>query len=382
MPELTKNFSVRWTVVLVPSQTGDYLLGFTGEDGYRVWLDGNLVVEDWTAHRPASTLTKKLHLEAGHIYSLKIEYYQLVRAAEARLIWTVLGEPEQEALEAARSADLVIMAMGLSPRIEGEEMRVEGEGFIGGDRTRIDLPSAQQDLLERIYAAALGKPIVLVLMNGSALALNWADEKLPAILEAWYPGEEGGTAIAEALAGDFSPAGRLPVTFYKSVDKLPPFEDYSMAKRTYRYFDGEPLYPFGYGLSYTSFAYRNPRVTRVRVPADGSVGISVDVSNQGGMAGDEAVQAYISHPGAPGAPRCALAGFRRVHLTPGRTTTVRFTLNNRQLSIVDEAGKRRIVPGKVEVWIGGGQPIARAGLPQPAGVKAHFVIVGERILPD
>src|SRR6202022_723921 len=166
---------------------------------------------------------------------------------------------------AARAADLVVMVVGLSPRIEGEEMKVNAEGFAGGDRTLIDLPGPQEQLLERVYAA--GKPTVLVLTNGSALAVNWADRNLPAIVEAWYPGEEGGTAVAEALAGDFSPAGRLPVTFYKSIDTLPPFGDFSMAKRTYRYFDGEPLYPFGYGLSYTLFAYKNPRVDHSEVLA-------------------------------------------------------------------------------------------------------------------
>ncbi|HMK31176.1 MAG TPA: glycoside hydrolase family 3 C-terminal domain-containing protein [Terriglobales bacterium] len=378
--ELTKNFSVRWSGVLVPPQNGDYLLGFTGEDGYRVWLDGKLLVEDWSAHRPASTLTRKLHLEGNHVYSLKIEYYQLVRAAEARLIWSRLGEAEQQALEAAGSADLVIMALGLSPRIEGEEMRVDAEGFIGGDRTRIDLPSPQQEFLERIYA--LGKPIILVLMNGSALAVNWADEKLPAILEAWYPGEEGGTAIAEVLAGDFSPAGRLPVTFYRSLDQVPPFDDYSMARRTYRYFDGEPLYPFGFGLSYTSFAYAHLRVDHARVPAGSTVTISVDVSNKGHVPGDEVVELYLTPPGVPGAPLRALAGFRRVHLAAGKKTKVTFALDNRLLSIVDEAGKRRIVPGEVQVWMGGGQPLVRAGLPRPSGAKTKFTIVGEAALPD
>ena len=379
-PGMVHNFSVRWTGVLVPPTTGDYLIGFTGEDGYRVWLDGKLVAEDWTQHRPATTVTNQVHLEAGRTYSLKIEYFQLIRESEARLIWSILGKAEREAISAARRADLVVMALGLSPRIEGEEMKVFADGFDGGDRTKIDLPAPQENLLEQVHQQ--GKPVVLVLMNGSALAVNWADTNLPAILEAWYPGEEGGTAIAEALAGDFSPAGRLPVTFYKSLDQLPPFDDYSMAKRTYRYFPGEPLYPFGYGLSYTSFTYKNPKVENNNVNANGSPSISVDVTNSGKIAGDEVVQLYLTHESVAGAPIRSVEGFRRVHLAPGETKTVTFKLTNRQLSIVDQAGEHRIIPGKVKVWIGGGQPVSRAGLPKPTGIQTQFTISGEATLPN
>ena len=379
-PALAKNYSVRWTGELIPSESADYVIGFTGQDGYRVWLDNNLIVEDWTTHRPATTNSKQLHLEKGHIYAIKIEYFQTVRGAEARLTWSIPGRQEQQAVDAARNADLVIVALGLSARVEGEEMNVHTDGFAGGDRTSLDLPKPQQELLERITAA--GKPTVLLLLNGSALAANWADEKLPAILEAWYPGGQGGTAIAEALAGDFSPGGRLPITFYKSTEQLPAFEDYSMAKRTYRYFDGESLYPFGFGLSYTSFAYRNVKVQNDTVPADGSMKISVDVTNTGAMAGDEVVQLYLTHSGVAGAPIRALQGVQRLHLARGATKTVWFTLQDRALSIVDEAGKRRIVPGVVDVWIGGGQPETRSGLPKTAGVATKFTIVGEAALAD
>jgi len=308
---------------------------------------------------------------------VKIEYFQTIRGAEARLVWSMPAWQGQDSLDAARKADLVIMVLGLSARIEGEQMNVHAEGFAGGDRTHIDLPAPQEELLEQVNA--IGKPTVLVLMNGSALAVNWADDKLPAILEAWYPGGEGGTAVAEALAGDFSPGCRLPLTFYKSVDQLPPFDDYSMAKRTYRYFDGELLYPFGYGLSYTSFAYSSPRVDNARIAADGVVTVLVDVSNKGAMAGDEVVQLYLTHAGVAGAPLRALAGFRRVHLDRGQKETVLFRLRDRDLSIVDEAGKRRIMPGTVQVWVGGGQPISRTGA---AGVQTQFTITSEATLPD
>ena len=247
--QLLKNYSVRWSGVVVATETGEYMIGFSGQDGYRMWFDGVLAAEDWTIHHPATMQMKKFHLEKGHAYPLKVEYYETIRSSEARLVWSLPEHETQRAIDAASQADVVVAVMGLTARLEGEEMKVDAEGFAGGDRTKIDLPAPQQQLLEKIHAT--GKPIILVLMNGSALAISWADEKLPAIFEAWYPGEEGGTAVAEAIAGDFSPAGRLPITFYKGVDQLPAFEDYSMANRTYRYFTGEPLYPLGYGLNYT-----------------------------------------------------------------------------------------------------------------------------------
>ncbi|HEY1264584.1 MAG TPA: glycoside hydrolase family 3 C-terminal domain-containing protein [Terriglobales bacterium] len=377
---LAKNYSVRWTGVLVPRESRDYLLGFTGQDGYRVWLDGQLLVEDWSNHRPSTTQTKQVQLEKGRPYTIKIEYYQTVRGAEARLVWSEPGVEEQAAVSAAKSSDLVIMVAGLSARIEGEEMKVEAEGFSGGDRTRIDLPRPQEDLLKRLHAT--GKPVVLVLSNGSAVAVNWADENLPAILEAWYPGGEGGTAVAEALAGDFSPGGRLPVTFYKSADQLPPFEDYSMAKRTYRYFDGQPLYAFGFGLSYTNFSYSNIHVDNPAVAADGSVTITVDITNSGAVAGDEVAQLYLTHAGVAGAPIRSLEGFQRVHLARNEKKTLSFMVRDRGLSVVDEAGKRRIIPGKVSVWVGGGQPVAPPGTTKSAGVETEFTISGEATLPD
>jgi beta-glucosidase len=253
-------------------------------------------------------------------------------------------------------------------------MKVQAEGFSGGDRTKIDLPAPQEQLLEKIQAT--GKPLVLVLMNGSALAVNWAEEHVPAIVEAWYPGEEGGTAVAGLLAGDFNPGGRLPVTFYKSVEQLPAFDDYSMSKRTYRYFDGQPLYPFGYGLSFTKFEYANAHAEK---GGSNSVTLSVDVKNSGSKAGDEVVQVYLTHLGVPGAPLRVLKGFKRIHLEAGQKQTVQFTLVDRDLSTVDEAGKRLVVPGKVQVWIGGGQPIGRN---KAAGIATEFNLDTAATLPD
>src|SRR5678815_5751237 len=176
-------------------------------------------------------------------------------------------------------ADAIVMVMGITPSVEGEEMDVKVEGFRGGDRTEITLPQPQEDLIKEVQA--LGKPVVLVLVGGSALAVNWANDNVPAILDAWYPGEEGGTAIADVIFGDYNPAGRLPVTFYKSVSQLPDFTDYNMQGRTYRYFKGEPLYPFGFGLSYTTFVYSNLRLNAKSVKAGEPVEVSVDVMNDG-----------------------------------------------------------------------------------------------------
>jgi beta-glucosidase len=204
---------------------------------------------------------------------------------------------------------------------------------------------------------------------------------VPAIIEAWYPGEEGGNAVAAVIAGDFSPAGRLPVTFYKSVDQLPAFNDYSMARRTYRYFDGEPLYPFGHGLSYTKFSYARPRISASNVAAGEDATVSVDVTNSGGREGDEVVQLYVSRPAVAGAPVRALKAFQRIALKPGEMRTIRFTLDPRALSTVDAQGERKVEAGKVDLWIGGGQPVARPGLPKPPGVAASFTVTGTAKLP-
>jgi beta-glucosidase len=263
-------------------------------------------------------------------------------------------------------------------------MPVEIEGFKGGDRTNLELPRAQQQLLEKL--AASGKPVVVVLMNGSALGVNWADQHAKAIIEAWYPGEEGGTAVAEALAGDFSPGGRLPLTFYKSVSQLPAFEDYNMKGRTYRYFSGEPLYAFGYGLSYTNFRYSNLSFDKNTLNATDDLTASVDVKNDGAVAGDEVVEIYLTHPGVDGAPLRALAGFQRVHVEAGATQHVQVTISNRQLSVVDAEGNRKIVPGDLSVWVGGGQPpnpesSPREGSPKTAGMAGSVKITGEAVLP-
>jgi len=373
--------ATRWSGFLAAPESGEYNLRFDGNGGYRIWIDDEVVVDAWRVDWRPSTATGTVTLDAGKRYALRVESFQRTAAGDERLLWSPPSDPAaQRALSAAQEADLVIFVGGLSHRVEGEEMHVSAPGFQGGDRTSLDLPAPQQRLLERVVA--LGKATVLVLMNGSALSVNWADQHVPAIIDAWYPGGQGGEAVARLIAGDFSPAGRLPVTFYTSVEQLPEFGDYSMANRSYRYFDGEVLYPFGYGLSYTRFEYSEPRVSPNRYEGGQGVTVTVNVSNQGAMDGDEVVQLYVERPGVAGAPIRALAGFQRVSIPRGDSRRVVFTLDARNLSTVDTDGIRRIVPGAVNLWIGGGQPRSREALPTVPGVAAEFVIDYEAILAD
>lgn len=264
-----------------------------------------------------------------------------------------------EAVDAASSSDVVVMVMGLSQQMEGEEGQQEGNppGITSrGDRDlALDLPIIQGELLEAVYNT--GKPIILVLINGSMVAINWADENIPAILEAWYPGQAGGTAVANALFGAYNPGGRLPVTFYRTLSDLPPFEDYSMANRTYRYFTGDPLYAFGFGLSYTTFAYRDLAITPQNVSSGETVSVQVEVENTGQHAGDEVVQLYLKDVEASlPIPRLQLAGFTRIHLEPGQKQTVSFEISAEQMSFVDDEGTWVLEPGAFQVWVGGQQP--------------------------
>jgi beta-glucosidase len=279
----------------------------------------------------------------------------------------------------ARKADVAVLFLGLSPRLEGEEMQVQLPGFAGGDRLAIDLPKVQEDLMRAVVET--GTPTVLVLLNGSALAVNWADAHVPAIVEAWYPGQAAGTAIADVLFGDYNPGGRLPVTFYKSTDQLPPFEDYSMKERTYKYFTGSPLYPFGHGLSYTTFAYRNLNVPR-SVKAGEPVKVSITVTNTGSRAGDEVVQLYVTDRKASvPVPIRKLVGFRRVSLKPGASRQVSFTIDPRELSLISDDTRRVIEPGVFDLSVGGKQPgfTGTADVPTTKVLTGHFTVTGKPV---
>jgi beta-glucosidase len=281
-----------------------------------------------------------------------------------------------EAIEAAQKAQVAVMVMGLSQQLEGEERQQEGNppGVVSlGDRVSLNLPPIQEKLLQAVYQT--GTPTILVLLNGSAVAVNWADEHIPAILEAWYPGQAGGAAIANALFGLFNPGGRLPITFYRSSSDLPPFTDYRMANRTYRYFMGDPLYPFGFGLSYTTFAYRNLQITPVQVEPGGSVSIQVDVKNTGQRLGDEVVQLYLKDMTASlPVPQLQLQGFSRIRLAPGEKQTVHFTLTAEQMSFVDDNGQWVLEPGEFKVWLGSQQPDLKTDSPPANGVSGRFTV--------
>jgi beta-glucosidase len=254
-------------------------------------------------------------------------------------------------------------------------MPVSEPGFLGGDRTSIDLPQPEEDLVEAV--ASTGKPLAVVLLNGSALAVNWINEHANAVLDAWYPGEEGGAAVAETLSGKNNPAGRLPITFYKGVDQLPNFEDYGMANRTYRYLSGKPLYPFGYGLSYTKFSYSDLSLPAATIAAGQPLGADVMVTNVGKAAGDEVVQLYLNFPSVKGAPHIALRGFQRIHLEPATSQKVHFDLKPRDLGIVTEDGNPIIAQGDYTISIGGGQPETAASV-----ATGHFHIEGQYALPE
>jgi beta-glucosidase len=373
------SFSVRWTGTLTPPETGRYSLGMRVFGAARIFINNSRALEFSSRHSPR-TLSVNVDLTAGRAYDLRVEFWDRRPDAIAQLVWTrPNARLREEALEIADQADVVVMVMGLSPRLEGEEQRVDVPGFAGGDRIDVSLPPPQRDLIEAV--SALGKPVVLVLLNGSALAVNWAAENIPSIVEAWYPGQAAGTAIADVLFGDHNPAGRLPVTFYKSVEQLPPFADYDMLGRTYRYFEGEPLFPFGHGLSYTTFEYRNLSVpSRVRAGED--VVVSVDVENTGAVAGEEVVQLYVTDVGASvPVPLRSLKGFWRGLLKPGERRTVTFTLTPRQLSLVDAQWQRLVEPGLFEISVGGKQPGFRGVSDAPTtGVATAVVeVVGQSV---
>ncbi|MGA7317358.1 MAG: glycoside hydrolase family 3 C-terminal domain-containing protein, partial [Silvibacterium sp.] len=353
-----KTFGAQWSGFLTPTESGDFLLGVRCEGFGRLTVDGKQVAVAFGGGELSSGVGR-VHLEKGRKVAIDISYGTRNGKAHAELIWTRANDaPSPEAIAAAKNADVVIAVVGITSQLEGEEMPVSEPGFLGGDRTSIDLPQPEEDLVEAV--AATGKPLAVVLMNGSALAVNWINQHANAILEAWYPGEEGGAAVAETLSGKNNPAGRLPVTFYAGVDQLPHFEDYGMTNRTYRYFNGKPLYPFGYGLSYTKFSYSDLKLRQQTVNAGDPVAVDVTVANTGNVPGDEVVELYLKFPPVNGAPLRALRGFQRIHLDSGASQQVHFELKDRDLGMVTEEGHPIIAGGDYTIAIGGGQPDAGA----------------------
>jgi beta-glucosidase len=386
-----KTFAVRWTGELLPPAPGDYVLSLrgprpiaasvmTGEAGaaqtpaakmpdrVRLFIDDKLVMD--SRSNPAEA---RLSFADTNPHAIRVEYMHQPNDRNVDLNWAPPANSLlSQAIDAAKKSDAIVAFVGLSPNLEGEEMNVHVDGFDGGDRTSIELPAAQEKLLETM--GEIGKPLIVVLTSGSPLAVPWAKEHADALLEAWYPGEEGGDAIAETLKGRNNPAGRLAVTFYASTRDLPEFTDYSMKNRTYRYYSGQVLYPFGYGLSYSKFSYREPDVSSKSIIAGGAVAVTTEVRNTSQRDGDEVVEMYVKPPQTTVSPHVELEGFERIHLRAGEERKVQFILSPREQSEVDEKGNRTVVPGDYLIYVGGGQP--EAGTP-----AATLHISGTMVLP-
>lgn len=348
------NFAVQWNGYLKVPKKGKYVLDLYGSSNYELLIDGvslfNYSNSDGPDHRG-----KELNLEPNKVYKIEIKFSNQGANAMIKLNWQLPNENlSKEAIEVAQKADAIVLCMGLSPRIEGESMDIVADGFNGGDRTKIELPQVQQELIKNIVA--LGKPVVLVLVNGSALAVNWEDKNISGIVESWYGGQEAGTAIADVLFGDYNPAGRLPVTFYASETDIPAFENYDMKGRTYRYFDKKPLYEFGFGLSYTQFLYSNLVIDSVN-EINKSINVSVEIQNSGEYDGEEVVQLYVNQVDSnlPSSIR-SLKGFERIYLKKGEKKTINFQLKTEDFATVNKEEQLVVEPGTFVVSVGGKQP--------------------------
>ncbi len=382
------DFGVRWTGTFSPPKVGDYSFDVTfahcspcsSRESYSIFIDGKQVASQSTdeqkSFHPSTNAPFHLRFADTEPHPIRIEYthHSALFGAGFTLNWQPpRGSLLPGAVAAARAANLVIAFVGLSPELEGEEMPVHVEGFAGGDRTSIELPSAQAQMLRTL--GDIGKPLIVVLLNGSAISETWAQQHAAAVLDAWYPGEAGGQAIAETLSGKNNPGGRLPVTFYASLDQLPAFTDYSMRGRTYRFLKSDPLYRFGGGLSYTQFSYSGLHVSTDTLKAGDKLTVEVEVANTGKLAGDEVVQLYLTAPGSEAGPVYSLRGFERVSLQPGESRRIPFELTPRELSEVADDGSRSVQPGEYTVAIGGGQPVRGFN-----GLTAHLQVSGKQAL--
>ena len=381
-----KMFSVRWSGSLAVPAPGTTTFAFSfahcstcdDAESIHVWLDGKSIytyIHARTHGRRAPTTPFTLTFTDTKPHPIRIEYTHDAPHFGGGLTfnWTPPATVLRDrAVAAARKADAVVAFIGLSPEVEGEEMPLKVSGFSGGDRTAIELPVVQQQLVSAL--AGTGKPLILVLMNGGAIALQSAAEQASAILEAWYPGQTGGKAIAETLFGENNPSGRLPVTFYAHTSQLPPFDSYSMKGRTYRYFPGTPLYPFGFGLSYTSFAYSGGKLSTTSLVAGKPLTVSVHIKNIGEREGDETVEVYLVPKHLPESPLRTLVGFEKLHLKPGEASAIEATITPRALSLVAPDGTRAVQPGEYDLYVGPGQPTASSGITIP------FKITGTAVL--
>ena len=350
----SSHFSARYTTTITASK--DEVMSFESEanDGYKILVNDSVIVDVWERNRWGSKQFN-LPIKKGSTYKIEMSFRQSEGDATVKFFAGNYMKTDFAALaEKLKDADAIVFAGGISPQLEGEEMPVKVPGFKGGDRTSIMLPAVQTALLKALKAT--GKPVVFVMLTGSAIAIPWEDENIPAIMNAWYGGQSAGTAVADVLFGDYNPAGRLPVTFYKSDSDLPGFSDYSMAGRTYRYFKGDALYPFGYGLSYTNFTY-SAMAAPATVTRGKNITISVTVKNTGKIAGEEVVQLYTAYNNLKKLnPLKALKGFKRIALKAGESKKISFMITPEQLSLIDEAGNAYQPKEKLTISVGGGQP--------------------------
>ncbi|MGD0647228.1 MAG: glycoside hydrolase family 3 C-terminal domain-containing protein [Acidobacteriaceae bacterium] len=383
------HFGVRWAGTIQVPVAGDYNFSFTlahcypcgDAESLKVYFDDKPLSDQpvpASDYRSSGLKPFTLHFADAKPHTFRIEYTHKAKlfGAGITLSWMPPIDAEREAaIESAKQADVVVAFVGLSPELEGEEMPVHVKGFDGGDRTSIELPAVQEKMLEAV--ATTGKPLVIVLMNGSALAVDWAKQHANAIVEAWYPGEEGGAAIADVLTGTTNPAGRLPITFYANTRDLPPFDDYSMAGRTYRYYAGTPLWGFGYGLSYSTFQWTNLKLSTASLKAGDPMLVDADVENMSDRAGDAVSELYLTPPAEPTSPRMALVGFDRLTLAPHAKQHVHFMVDARALSTVDADGARAVRSGDYVFHLGGTQPTDTSD----GSMSAAFTIHGNEELP-
>jgi beta-glucosidase len=372
--------SIRWTSVLTPAQDGEICFEISNIDGsFRLFVNDVEVLE--RGYQEVGVEHYQFQAKAGEKYNIRFEHSQGNEGASVSLA-TVRKEKRNpdELLRKISPADLIVFVGGISPTLEGEEMwGMSVPGFDRGDRTTINLPVVQTELLKKLKAT--GKPVVFVMLTGSALAVKWEDENIPAILNAWYGGQDAGTALSDVLFGDYNPAGRLPVTFYASDEDLPPYEDYSMTNRTYRYFTGKPLYEFGYGLSYSEFEYSNLQ-TPLSIPTNGEATVKATVRNKSSRDGEEVVQLYVSHPGSNlPLPICSLQGVKRIFLKAGESKQVEFKLTSENLSIIDGLAQRCVIPGKALISIGGRQP-SKDAVRKAQAQQMEIELTGKKVMVE
>jgi beta-glucosidase len=375
------DFGIHWVTDIIPPVSGTYHLGTWASSAYTLLVNGDTLLSFRGEHHGFHKEVP-IELKAGEKCRIDLFYRNYSGDADMKLLWAMPRENlVADALTKASMADAIILVLGLSQRLEGEEMGIKIEGFEGGDRTSLSLPAIQEELLTAMINT--GKPVIVVLMNGGPVASSQAQEKAAAVLLAGYAGVEGGSAVADVIFGDYNPAGRLPVTYYASVDQLPPFDDYNMENRTYRYFTGIPLYPFGYGLSYTTFSYSDLSLPEKSVTGN-DVTVRVKVTNTGEMAGDEVVQLYITDEKASTPrPLRQLEGFKRIHLNAGESKTVELILKAEQFSMINRSNVRVIEPGWFTIAAGGRQPgsteSAIPGSAQVVRVRVRVRLTGKEI---